>query len=100
MQMTEWWQLTAAKVWCGLAWQAISLCLPTTMLNADAPAQNTTTILMTDAPAQDLTTMLMTDASHDHHVDDWCTSTGHKQQKPDVEQLQTNDVRQLSDLLA
>jgi len=40
------------------------------MLNADAPAQNTTTILMTDAPAQDLTTMLMTDASHDHHVDD------------------------------
>jgi len=40
------------------------------MLNADAPAQNTTTMLMTDAPAQDLTTMLMTDASHDHHVDD------------------------------
>jgi len=40
------------------------------MLNADAPAQNTTTILMTDAPAQDLTTMLMTDASHDYHVDD------------------------------
>jgi hypothetical protein len=40
------------------------------MLNADAPAQNTTTILMTDAPAQDMTTMLLTDASHDYHVDD------------------------------
>jgi len=40
------------------------------MLNADAPAQDTTTILMTDAPAQDMNTMLLTDASHDYHVDD------------------------------
>jgi len=40
------------------------------MLNADAPAQDTTTILMTDASAQDMNTMLLTDASHDYHVDD------------------------------